>query len=109
MHAPPPPELRSAEEWPGIEPAALIRSSCSGPQPLLVALAGSQFGQVNNPILSQSDSHVGGAAAFGRSCSAGDRLYLSSSPLVLGTTDLSRPAATPTTAQEDEVYCCVIL
>lgn len=47
-HAPLLPARRSVEDWPSTEPAALIRSACSGPQPLLAALAEVQFGQVSS-------------------------------------------------------------
>ena len=43
-------ERRSIEEWPCSEPAALIRSAFSGPQPLLAAFAEAQFGQVSSLV-----------------------------------------------------------
>ena len=50
-HPPLPPDRRSVEEWPCSEPAALIRSAFSGPQPLLAASAEAQFGQVSSLVL----------------------------------------------------------
>jgi hypothetical protein len=44
------PARQSVEEWPCSEPAALIRSAFSGPQPLLAAFAEAQFGQVSSLV-----------------------------------------------------------
>jgi hypothetical protein len=53
-HPPLLPARHSVEDWPCSEPAALIRSAFSGPQPLLAALAEAQYGQVSRLVFLSS-------------------------------------------------------